>query len=94
MVPLHFFKAFDEDRGALNIFATWLTSDCMRVVWKRSAYLSRLDEGISVFLYSFLGIFDGLEHDKSVVELLEKWPLDANLARANILLKVVTEIQV
>jgi hypothetical protein len=73
MVPLRFFEAFDEHGGALDVFTTWLTSDGMRVVWQRSADLVTLDERILVFLYGFLGIFYGLKHDKSVVELFEKW---------------------
>ena len=58
VIPLHFFKAFDEDGSALDIFATWLSSDGMRVVRKRPADLARLDLWVSKLLYSFLCILD------------------------------------
>ena len=74
MVPFHFFKAFDEDRSTLNIFASRLTSDSMTIVRKCPAKLIRLDDWIPVFLYGFFGIFDCLEHHKSVVELLKEGP--------------------
>ena len=74
MVPLHFFKAFDEDGSALNVFASWLTSDGVRVVGKSPADLAGLDHWVSEFIHSLLRIFNVLEHDKSVVELLEKRP--------------------
>ena len=72
MVPLHFFKSFDEDGGALNIFATWLSSDGMRVVGKRPADLARLNDGISVLFNGSLCVFDRLKHHEGVVELFEK----------------------
>ena len=72
VIPLHFFKAFDEDGSALDIFATWLSSDGMRVIGKRPADLARLNDGISVLFNGSLCVFDRLKHHEGVVELFEK----------------------
>lgn len=47
-----------------------------------------------MLLHRSLGIFDGVKHDKSVVEWLEQWSLDANLARSDMLLVVVSQVKV
>ena len=70
--PLDFLEALDENGGALDIFATRLPSDSVHVVWESPAHLVSFDHGESVFFHSSLGIFDGVEHDKSVVEVFEQ----------------------
>lgn len=72
--PLCGFEASDEDRGALHVFATWFSSDGMQVVRESSAHESTFDPWVSVLFHCFLGILDGVEHHKSVVEGFEQWP--------------------
>ena len=72
MSPLHFFKSFDEDRSALNVFASWLTPDGVSVIRQRSTHESSLDTWVSVLLCRLLCHLDGLEHDESIVETFEK----------------------
>lgn len=72
MSPLHFFKSFDKDRSALDVFASWLTPDGVSVIGQRSAHEASLDAWVPVLLCSLLGHLDCLEHDKGIVETFEK----------------------
>ena len=72
MSPLHFFKSFDKDRSALNVFASWLTPDGVSVIRQRSAHEFSLDTWVPVLICCLLCHLDGLEHDESVVETFEK----------------------
>jgi hypothetical protein len=110
MVPVRPFKALDEDGSALDVSASWLSSDGVHVVGEYSAHLTTFDPGIPVVKNSFLSIFDAIKHHESIIVMLEKWPkmiirikkeidrsnlpFDANLARANIFLEIVAEVQV
>lgn len=94
VVPVRLLEALDEDGSALDVSATWFSSDGVHVVGENPAHVSSLDPGIPVVLHCLLRILDAVEHDEGVVVMLEERPFDANLARANILLEIVTEIQV
>ena len=72
MSPLHFFKAFDENRSALDVFASWLTPDGVSVIRQSPAHESSFDTWVSVLLCSLLRHLDCLEHDEGIVETLEK----------------------
>ena len=72
MSPLHFFKSFDENGSALDVLASWLTSDGVSVVRQCSAHESSFDTWVPVLLCSLLRHLDGLEHHEGIVETLEK----------------------
>ena len=55
--PLELLKAFDEDRGRLDVLAAWLSFDCMHVVRQSSCH-DTFDLGEPELLCGFLGIFD------------------------------------
>ena len=71
--PLDFLEALDKYGGALDVFATWLSSDSVHVVGKSPTHLVTFDHRESKLFNSSLGIFDCVEHDKSVVEVFEEW---------------------
>ena len=92
--PLAVLKPLDEDAGTLHIFASWLTTNRMKVVRESSAHRSALDLWIPMLLYGSLGIFNGVKHYKCVVEVLEQGSLDADLAGTNMLLIVVCDVKI
>ena len=59
----------------------------MLIVGESTTHLALLDDWISEFLCGSLSIFYGFKHNKSVVEVLEKRPLDVDLAVANLLVE-------
>ena len=75
MVPVGRLEALDEDGSALQVSATWLSSDGVHVVGEDPAHVACLDPGIPVVLHRLLGILDAVEHDKGVVVMLEQWPV-------------------
>lgn len=93
MVPLETLEPLHEDRGALHVLAAGLTHVVL-VVRQDSAHKSVFDSRIAVFGGSFLGVVDGLEHDKSEVEALEDGTSDANLTGSHVLLEVVADVHV
>ena len=106
VVPVHLLEALDKDARGLNILATWLSSDSVEVVRQSSRHEASLDAREPEFRRSrLLGILNALEHDESIVKVLEEWPansestddhlpLDADLARTNVLLVVVSYVEV
>jgi len=85
VVPLQAFEALDEDGSRLDVLTTWLSADGMQVVRQGPTHHS-LDDGEPVLLSGLACLLDGFEHHEGVVELLEEWSLDADLAGTNILL--------
>ena len=105
VVPVQLLETFDKDACCLNILATGLSSNGVQIVGKRPGHETSLDSRESELLCCLLGILNALEHYESIVEILEEWsaknqstqdhlPLDANLARTNVLLVVVGHVQV
>lgn len=74
MSPVCSLEPSHKDRGALHIFATWFSSDCVQIVWQGPAHQSTLDPRVPVFFDRPLSILDGVKHHKSVVKGFEQWP--------------------
>jgi len=79
MIPASILKAFDEDGCALNISATWFTSDGVHVVRKAATHEAILYSWESLLLHGLLRILDRVEHHEGVVAGLEKGPDKYNL---------------
>jgi len=94
MSPVCSLESSHKNRGALHIFATWFSSDCMQIVRQGSAHESTLDPRVPVLFDRPLSILDCVEHHKSVVEGFEKGPFDADLAWSDIFLVEVAQIEV
>ena len=72
VMPVRLLEALDEDGSALDVSATWLSSDGVHVVGENPAHVSSLDPGIPVVLHCLLRILDAVEHDEGVVVVLEQ----------------------
>lgn len=75
VVPVRLLEALDEDGSALDVSATWFSSDGVHVVGENPAHVSSLDPGIPVVLHCLLRILDAVEHDEGVVVMLEERPV-------------------
>ena len=71
MVPASIFEALDKDGGALYISASYLASECVRVVRKAPAHETVLDARESELRRCLLGIVDRVKHHERVVARLE-----------------------
>ena len=67
--------ACDEDGSALDVSASWFSSDSVHVVGENSAHVACLDPWIPVVLHCLLRILNAVEHDESVVVVLEQRPV-------------------
>jgi len=71
VVPVGFLESFDEDGGALDVSAAWLSSDGVHVVRENSAHATCLDPGMPVLEHGFLCILNAIEHHEGIIEVLE-----------------------
>jgi len=71
VVPAGLFEALNKNGSALNISASWLTSDGVHVVRKHTAHETVFDSWISVILNCLLGVLDRVKHDECIVAMLE-----------------------